>query len=372
MLLSCRYRHSLFFALLFLSCTCSAQLATSSLDIKLRSGFIIPHHGYMAYFITENVQAIQVNYGIKTNGSKFWHTAYNFPTVGLGVHYSGLGNDTLYGSLTGLYFFIDREFLHHDKRFNVGHSLSVGIGIASKWHDRQANRENMVLGTPVNVFLQYDLAASYIVFSNHKLLVSIGVAHASNGSVREPNLGFNICTISGGYSYLFSTKEKKTSEPKDDKTPYATWSFGVFGSVKAINAFSQKQYGIFGFTAEKLCRIAPLAMLGVELSAYTDSSIPDILIKYNMNRSNQVCYQKLAVTLNPNYLMGFGKLSLAFQPGVYLKNSYYGFGAISNKLGIRYNVRRGVAISAAIKAHWLAQADFIEVGLKYSFNRNEK
>lgn len=372
MLLSCRYRHSLFFALLFLSSTCSAQLASSSLDIKLRSGFIIPHHGYMAYFITENVQAIQVNYGIKTNGSKFWHTAYNFPTVGLGVHYSGLGNDTLYGSLTGLYFFIDREFLPHRKRFNVGHSLSVGIGIASKWHNLQANRENMVLGTPVNIFLQYDLTASYAVYANHKITISLGVAHASNGSVREPNLGFNICTISGGYSYLFSTRGEKNNEPLDDETPCTTWSFGVFGSVKSIDAFSQKQYSIFGLTIEKLYRIAPLAMLGVELSAYTDSSIPDMLVKHNMDGSNSVCYQRLAVTLNPTYLMGFGKLSIAFQPGVYLKNSYYGFGSMSNKLGIRYNVWRGVTISMAIKAHWLAQADFIEVGLKYSINRNEK
>lgn len=372
MLFTRRYRQFLFLAMLFLSSTCSAQLASSSLDLKLRSGFIIPHHGYMAYFIRQNVQAIQVNYGIKTNGSKFWHTAYNFPTVGLGVHHSGLGNDTLYGSLTGIYFFIDREFFRHHKRFNVGHSLSVGIGIASKWHDRQVNRENMVLGTPVNIFLQYDLTASSVVAKNHKIAISLGVAHASNGSVREPNLGFNICTISGGYSYLFSTREKKTYEPQDDETPYTTWSFGVFGSVKAIDAFSQKQYGIFGFTAEKLYRIAPLAMLGVELSAYTDSSIPDMLVKYNIDGPNSVCYQKLAVTLNPTYLMGFGRLSIAFQPGVYLKNSYYGFGAISNKLGIRYDVWRGITISAAIKAHWLAQADFMEVGLKYSINRNEK
>lgn len=371
MLYSCRYRQ-FFFALLFLSSTCSAQLVSSSLDVKLRKGFIIPHHSCMAYFITQNVQAIQVNYGIKTNGSKYWHKAYNFPTVGLGVHRSGLGNDTLYGTLTGLYFFIDRDFWRNDKQFNIGHSLSVGIGIASKWHDLQSNRENMVIGTPVNIFIQYDLKTSYAVNTNHKITISLGVAHASNGSVREPNLGFNICTISGGYSYLFSTKEKKTYESQDDETPYTTWKFGVFGSVKSIDAFSQKQYGVSGLTVEKLYRIAPLAMLGIELSAYTDGSIPDMLVKYNMDGTNSVCYQRFAVTLNPTYLMGLGKLSLAFQPGVYLKNSYYGVGALTNKLGIRYNIWRGITISAAIKAHWLAQADYIEIGLKYSINRNER
>ena len=100
-----------------------AQEGRYSIEIKERPGFIIPHHSYMAYFLTENVNAIQLNFGITTNGSKYWHKEYNYPIVGLGLHHSGLGNDTLYGNLTGLYIFINRLFFDNTKRFNISNTL---------------------------------------------------------------------------------------------------------------------------------------------------------------------------------------------------------------------------------------------------------
>jgi len=344
----------------------------NSIDLRFRSGFIVPHHGYMKYFITENVTGFQLNYGIQTSGKKLWHWEYNFPVVGVGLHHSGLGNGSLYGSLTGLYFFINREFLNKDSRFNIGNTLSVGLSYASKWHDRVNNRENMVLSTPINVFFQYEVNASYRISRKHLVSMSLGVAHASNGSVKEPNLGFNILTSALSYRYLFGKKLLKPVEKPVDDTPISVLNLAFFGSQKAIDGFTGKQYGVLGLSFEKLYRVAPLSMLGAELSIYSDGSIPDLMVDKNDNSINPKASDKVAISLNANYLLSFGRVSMAFQPGIYLKNGFYGLGGVTNKAGLRVKLNKTIQLSVAIKAHWLAQADFIEVGLRYSIVKHEK
>ncbi|MEY1638797.1 acyloxyacyl hydrolase [Tenuifilum osseticum] len=350
---------------------CLAQEGKYSVDLKLRPGFIIPHHGYMAYFLSENINAIQLNLGITTDGSKFWHKEYSYPIIGFGIHRSGLGNDTLYGNLTGLYFFINRFFLNTNRRFNISNTLSVGLSYASKWHC-PVNRTNMVLSTPLNVFFQYELGVNYKLTTNHNISASVGLAHASNGSIKEPNLGFNIFTTSLGYRYSFGKPNLVKNEFPTDNTPYTTWSVGIFSSVKSVNAFTGKQYGIIGFSAEKLYRFAPLSMLGLELSAYSDNSIPYLVKDKSDIPITADRYDNLAMAINATYLMGFERISIAFQPGIYLRNRFYGFGAVTNKVGIRFNLYKGISAAIAIKAHWLAQADFVEFSIKYSFIKNEK
>ncbi|HDP76001.1 MAG TPA: hypothetical protein ENN49_09055 [Bacteroidales bacterium] len=351
---------------------CFAQEGKYSIDLKLRSGFIIPHHDYMAYFLSENINAIQLNLGITTDGSNFWNKEYNYPIVGLGLHYSGLGNDTIFGKLTGLYFFINRLFLHNTKRFNISNMLSVGLSYASKSHNLISNRSNMVLSTHLNVFFQYEIGCNYRVSANHNVSASIGLAHASNGSVKEPNLGFNIFTTALGYRYSFGKPNPVKNESPDDNTPSSSWNFGLFASIKSVDAFTEKQYGIIGLSAEKLYRFAPLSMVGLEFSAYKDNSIPDLVIDKSDDAVTLNKNDNLALAINATYLMGFNRISIVFQPGIYLVNRFYGFGAFSNKVGLRMNVYDEINLVVAIKAHWLAQADFVEFGIKYSFNKYEK
>lgn len=350
---------------------CLSQEGKYSIDFKMRPGFIIPHHGYMAYFLSENVNAIQLNLGLTTNGSKFWHKEYDYPIIGVGIHHSNLGNDTLYGNLTGLYFFINRFFLNNSGRFNISNTLSVGLSYASKWHS-PANRTNMVLSTPLNVFFQYELGVNYRLFTNHNISASIGLAHASNGSIKEPNLGFNIFTTSLGYRYSFGKPNPVKNEFPDDNTPCSSLNLGIFSSVKSVNAFTGKQYGIVGISAEQLYKFAPLSMLGLELSAYRDSSIPYLLENKSENPITPDQNDSFAMAINATYLMGFERISIAFQPGIYLLNRFYGFGAVTNKVGVRSTVFKGLNLVVAIKAHWLAQADFVEFGIKYSLSKNEK
>lgn len=348
-----------------------AQDGRYSIEIKARSGFIIPHHSYMAYFLTENVNAIQFNLGITTDGSSFWHKEYNYPIVGVGIHHSGLGNDTLYGKLTGLYFFINRFFLNNAKRFNIGNTLSVGLSYASKWHNNSSNRNNMILSTPLNVFFQYEIGFNYRLPPNHNISLGIGLAHASNGSVKEPNLGFNIFTTAVGYRYSFGRINGTGTESTADNTPRSSWNFGLFASTKSVDAFTGKQYGIIGLSAEKLYRIAPLSMAGMELSFYSDNSIPDLLTDKYGNTTIPNRNNNLALAINATYLMGFNRIAIAFQPGIYLLNRFYGTGAFTNKVGLRIGCCDRLSLVVVIKAHWLAQADFVELGFKYSFSKHE-
>ncbi len=63
--------------------------------VEPRWGFVMPHHDYMAYFLESNVNSFQLNVGLNTTGYKDWHKSFNYPQLGGGFFYSGLGNDRI-------------------------------------------------------------------------------------------------------------------------------------------------------------------------------------------------------------------------------------------------------------------------------------
>ncbi|NJO91703.1 MAG: hypothetical protein HC831_24115 [Chloroflexia bacterium] len=107
--------NKIFFLTAVIFCTYSISVAQDDspknrivMESNYHYGFLMPHSDYMSYFVQKHVQSFQFQLGLRTDGKKDWHYSYNFPILGLGYVYSGLGNNNVYGNMHALYLYTDR------------------------------------------------------------------------------------------------------------------------------------------------------------------------------------------------------------------------------------------------------------------------
>lgn len=337
-----------------------------NLSVEPRYGFVAPHHDYMAYFLEKNISSLQLNVGLSTFGNKNWQKSFNYPQIGIGYYTSGLGNDKIYGKMNALYLFVDRKFFPIHYRLNIGNRMAFGLSHISKQYDKYSNPYNMAIATPVNVFIQYDLISYFRVTPTLNIRLNLGFTHASNGSVKEPNKGFNIITTGIGFQYCFSDERGLMNASSVDEDDFNEHQFniGIISGYKSISRFDNSVYPIAGLSAEYLYRLSSTTLLGAELTGYWDSSIKD-----EFRNEADSTYRKvdnICMAVNPIYMLRMGRVFFSFQPGIYLKNSFKPYGVVSNKVGLRYLIVPNLYLSMSIKAHWLAKADFIEFGVRYN------
>ncbi|RPH33526.1 MAG: hypothetical protein EHM93_04390 [Bacteroidales bacterium] len=334
-------------------------------------GFVAPHHNYMAYFINEHVQGFQINAGIFTVGNKYWNQSYNYPRIGLGYYHSGLGNRKIYGQLDAFYLYVDRAFLNLNNRFNFGNRISFGLGHISKKFDLYSNNYNIAIGSNLNVFLQYNFEGTVRLTSSMQMKAGVSLIHSSNGSIKEPNMGFNIVTSFVGLQY--SLTDQRNCISKDQKTNPDTSKNQLIASIaygwKSISRFHSYEYPVYALSLEYSRKISKSGWLGMALTGYLDRSIKkefEIPIIPDTTFKSSDYY---SFALNPSYEMRMGKLAFLFQPGIYLKYSVKDYGLITNRIGLRYYFRKQWIAGVSVKAHWLAKADFVEWNIGYRWKK---
>lgn len=334
--------------------------------VEPRWGFLAPHHDYMAYFLNRNITAFALTFEKQTEGSKRWHAYYNFPVVGWGIYRSTLGNDHVYGNLTALYGFISRFYFCNDARFNLGNRLGVGVSYISKHFDIVSNPFNAAIGSHLNCFVQADLLLRFRLSTRIDLTGTFGFVHASNGNFKGPNKGVNLVNTGLAVSYKFSDiplTHKGKRYPVGTDSSRNILSVGLLFGSKVISRFDSRNYPVGGLALEYLRKASPKSLWGVEFCLYYDSSMPRLLDEYDVDGFKRPDY--FTVTLGVTAGLQFGRLAIFLQPGIYLKNRAMLMGRVSNKLALRYALRKSMVLSVAIKAHWIAQADFIEFGYRH-------
>lgn len=334
-------------------------------------GFVAPHHNYMAYFINEHVQGFQINAGIFTIGNKYWNQSYNYPRIGIGFYHSGLGNKDIYGQLNAFYCYVDRAFFNLNKRFNFGNRISFGLGHISKKFDLYSNNYNIAIGSNLNVFLQYNLEGTIRISPLIQMKAGLSLIHSSNGSIKEPNMGFNIVTSYFGIQYSLSNQRNiilkdHKQNPDTSKHQFIT---SISYGWKSISRFHSYEYPVYAISFEYAKKISRSGWLGVALTGYYDRSIKkefEIPITPDTTFKSSDYY---SIALNPSYEMKMGQLAFLFQPGIYLKYSVKDYGLITNRIGLRYYFKKQWIVGVSIKAHWLAKADFIEWCIGYKWKK---
>jgi hypothetical protein len=330
-------------------------------EFKAHYGITLPHHSYMNYLIKSNVFIGEINYSIKTDGTKPWQHTWRFPELGVGYLMGGLGNINIFGFSQSLFFFYGIPVVETDT-FILKYRLGTGVAYISDKFDTRANYYNIAIGSHFNAHLHFSLLADVKPF-DFPLYFSGGFSfnHFSSGSIESPNLGLNQVSVNFGLKYLYSAYNyslpRRTIPYMYNKELEISAYYAA--SVKENSTYENKKYFINSVVFDVASRLTKKRSFGGGINIIFDPSLKPLLNDdYN---GVQNLFRVGIHALHEVYLTD--ELSLFMHLGTYALNSYKDNEKflVYSKIGLRYTFAERFFTNVSLKTH-TTTADYIEFG----------
>lgn len=346
-------------AILFFLISFAAQGQDKTWDIEATglAGFLMPHHTDLYYIRQGHVFGGELSLTNRTDGSKDWHHRFFFPRWGFSANIFDLGSEYLGNGYSGKVFFD----LPLTKRRFLFLKISLGAGVIQRPFNQNDNVRNGSIGSYLNASLGFELLMNFNVGDKLTIRPGIGIHHFSNGSMKIPNTGINLCMLSAGVIYKFNPQPLPELLTPAFTPKKANILVGVSAGMKERPPIDGKKYGVFNVFGIYQKRITGKSSFGGELGV-------------NYNESLQVANQKdKSLPQKPSdnvrfyvaavYQLHFDPLSLRFNLGSYLAPNYEGDGLIFLRYHLVYDIKR-FQVFAGLKSHY-AKADNAEFGIGY-------
>jgi len=350
----------------FLAITSFGQVRDygKSLEFRPKAGFLIAHRANMAHLVTSHFYSGEVILNFHTNGSKYWHKAYKYPTFGLMATMTYNLNKDVVGQVYGIGANVKLPFINKEKwAFNS--RLAGGFAYATRKFDPIENPKNNAIGTHLNLLVILGLDVQY-KFRTGGISLGIDFTHFSNSGTRKPNLGLNIPSIFIGYSV--NLKQTKLVKP-DFEEFKPEWSLLLHGLFSLNNnyPFQTKVFPVFGINTYMSKRFGHKSGLstGVDL-VYNEANR-----NFLSSPADQNFWQTAQVGLFTSYDLHVDRFIFLLGMGVYAYNPLNPNGWFFHKIGGRVMLTKGFYINAVVKSHW-AKADYFELGIGHQFKLRKK
>lgn len=359
---------ALFFIFFVMCIYTNAQTAPSKDFIvsgQAHYGYIIGHRSNMAHLIKGHIYGAELNYIIRTTGSKPWHQIHNFPEIGFCALHLYLANPKQLGNMEAIYPYANIRLNNHNKKIAFNLRLGVGLTYITKPFDRLSNHQNAAIGSALNGFVNIRFNAHTYIKKAWRIDAGVGLTHASNGAFTSPNLGLNIVTVNLGVGYAFGNK---IIEHKKDTISKCTkrWepSLIVVTGIKELGEPEGSKYMAYGLQANlyKILNHKNKLGTGFEFTynfANKQKWINDSLPSPSFSDIFQVG-TKLSYSFNMH------RVSLPVDLGVYIFKKQDFNGTFFHRIGVRYMVTKHLIANVTLRTH-LAKADYFEWGIGYTF-----
>jgi hypothetical protein len=338
-----------------------------AIEASYLRGNILPHTEDMYHLVNGHPQAFMLNFVKRTDGSKEWHQAYNFPDYGAYFLYQDfksqpLGENYAVGALYNFYFW---------KR-HLQFKLSQGIAYTTNPYDKVDNSKNKAFGSKLmgntNIGLAYD---NQNLFKNIGFHAGILFTHYSNGRVKSPNSGINTYVLNLGVNYDFSENFKHQADTtlvrKTYKDQPMHYNFVLRTGVNESPIIRSGQYPFYhiGFYADKRLNRKSALQLGTEL--FLTKSIQEYIKYYSVaypeeNISADTDYKRVGVFVGHELLIN--RISLEAQIGYYVYEPFKKDIPVYDRVGLKYYFTDKIFGGFTIKTH-LFLAEALEFGIGY-------
>ena len=233
------------------------------LEVRGKLGYLAAHNSAMGHLSKQHAKSVELAYRIQTKGNKEWHRAYNYPTLGVALFVSSVGNRQILGTYSGVFGFMNLPLLKTN-RFVLTAKIGAGLAYTDKIYNSETNILNVAISTHLNTRITMGLDAEFN-FGRNAVLLGVDASHYSNSAINTPNFGLNLPFVSVGYAYRINkTSDSLTIINNQQEVKY--WQFGVLGVLSAKKVFPTggEHFTIFG--ANIFARRFINHKIGVELS----------------------------------------------------------------------------------------------------------
>ncbi len=343
------------------------QKGCFAIEASILRGNVLPHRDDVAQIVNGHPEGVMVSFLVKSNGSKEWHHAYNFPDYGAYFLYQDfksqpLGQNYSVGGLYNFYFFKRRVLF----------SLSQGIALTTNPYDKVSNSINKAFGSQLmantNIGLNYDNQTLLKPFGFHTGLL---FTHYSNGRIKSPNSGINTYVLNLGFNYNFNPEKARIVDTaritKINHQPIH-YNFVLRSGINEspIIRSGQRPFYHIGFYVDKRLNRKSALQLGTEL--FLTQSFKDY-IKYfavaypEMNIDPNTDYKRVGVFIGHELFIN--RISLETQLGYYVYRPFNKDIPVYDRVGIKYYFTNKIFGGFTIKTHlFLAEALEFGVGVR--------
>lgn len=337
-----------------------------AIEASILRGNALPHTEDMYHLINGHPQGFLLTVVKKTDGSKEWHQAYNYPDYGGYFLYQDfnsqpLGQNYSVGALYNFYFW---------KR-HLQLKLSQGVAYVTNPYDKVDNSRNKAFGTRLlantNIGLAYD---NQNLFKNIGFHAGLLFTHYSNGRVKSPNSGINTYVLNLGLNYNLSEDFKRQPDTTTVKKSYREpihYNFVFRTGINENPIINSGQYPFYhiGFYADKRLNRKSVLQFGTEL--FLTKSIQEYVKYYSVaypedHLDANTDYRRIGIFIGHELVIN--KISLEAQIGYYAYQPFKKDIPIYDRVGLKYYFTNKIFGGFTIKTHmFLAEA--LEFGIGY-------
>jgi len=335
------------------------------LEIKYHLGFVVPHHPDMIYYLKDYTKSGEINFIRRRYKSENWESDFKRLETGIGLWYSSLGNQKIYGQCLAIYPFLNLN-LFKAGNFDVKTRVALGIGYSNNPYNSNSNPFNAVMGSHFNAYIGFGLMMYYPIVKNLYLQGGMSLNHLSNGAVSKPNHGMNNLALTFGAKYDLTEPNdfiNKHKMPKTKNRELIT-TFSVARNQPAL--FYYKKFWSGSLTATHLWYVNDKTALGLGAdfiryggAPFANKGLSEFDENFSYNFSD---YFYMGIITKMEFFLG--NTSLYMAPGVYLHYKTELRQPVYARLGVKQKIYGNIYAHFGIKADFFT-AEFIEFGLGY-------
>jgi len=348
--------------------------------------------------------------GVGVSWWKLGVTGYGLPVTGDGLPVTG----DIMGHAIAPYAFVEIPF-YKSKHFEIGIRPGVGCSFITKtyynttteeqrYNELQAPGINRSVGSVFNYYFPEELYFNFPIKDGWTIGIAGGWYHMSNGSIKQPNSGYNIFGGELAVRYRPNIGDWKL-EIGDSLRTLRKWEveMAVSGAARQVYYKDRQTFFCSEIQVAAYWRAHTIFRLGGGIDVFYDGAYYDRPTKFGktyLKGATQADCWRVGVSVQPEFVMG--KFTAGFHFGVYLydpvknreveskdaeahadlwengnlqhKGIFYKYdllnagsagypdGWLYTQIALRYRLPYHLFVHATMKAH-LTKVEFVAAGL---------
>jgi hypothetical protein len=332
-----------------------------SFELNGAYGFFIANQPKSLYLRNDHSRLLELNITRQTAGNHLWEKENNYPRLGVGLLYGDLGSREFLGKVASVYPFIHFPLLKTSGSVTT-FRLGAGVGWVEKPYNKNDNYKNLMIGTHINAVISMRLQSEWQLYKDVYMNAGILFTHLSNGSIRLPNLGLNIPSLSAGLRYNPASSPVTHSRHRPSAMNKNYLFINTSIAFKQTYPLESKLRLVKIINPEFSHALSAVSRLGAGVIISYDPSLSKEIANaptYTFDQSQP----QFQASIYGGYEHVAGRLSIPVQLGVYLYNQY-AINQLYQLIGLRYRFAGNWVASVQLKAHF-GKADYIQYGIGY-------
>ena len=322
-------------------------------------GPVYDHRNLSGALQLGTTQGFGVSYLRRVDGSEPWHHYYRRPKLGLAAYYEDFNYPDVLGkavsaALVSDFHIVKRRFFDFDL------NVQAGAAYLTKKFDARSNNLNLYIGAKFAAFFRFGFELVAMPESRVSYVLGANFVHYSNGAMKLPNLGLNLCQLNFGARFrvnkeLAQVRELDASAAETLDRRWRCQAFWSLGCREQGTPLGDK-YLVTTMAFNALKPVTKKFVAGVGIDLMRDGS------EANDLDGDSGFAKLISGGIHCSAGLEFGKVYAALEIGGYLYSKTKSTMDMYDRVSVNYRIRRRLIAHVGLRT-FLMKAYYIEWGM---------